>query len=406
MKEETNMKKILSLLLALCMMLALGACGAAEAPAEETPAPVEVAPAEDAAAPAEAAPAEPAAAGDASGEASGEASTAPPAPSQAVVRAEPVELDLPEDAVYIAFTGDVHAEIPGYEGWVMDIQDAYGDQFIMLNYSGDICEKNWVEDTYVSFMDVMNTLMPGAYNITTGNQEFKAGAPGATWDELGEGHTRIGEVTVTEDYIVYNLGSAQEAMSFPQADIDAVDAYLAAAPADIPVFILSHFPLHLSCATATHGIPGGDHRQTENNLSLIEVLNKYPNVVFLWGHNHTFQDPRYGTICPAGSRFTYDYANPTDKIEINFIYANYGSFCRGDNYGILAEVIRTDAGVQVGLDFIDTNVSWAAKDSAVLTFSADGVTAEVTPGTGINTAEILAMSGFDTDPNFDAELRG
>ena len=25
---------------------------------------------------------------------------------------------------------------------------------------------------------------------------------------------------------------------------------------------------------------------------------------------------------------------------------------------------------------------------------------------GINTAEILAMSGFDTDPNFDAELRG
>ncbi len=410
------MKKILSLLLALCMMLALGACGGeTEAPAEAT---APEAPAE-AAAPAEPAPAEPAGAavtGDSSGEASaepaaagdasGEASAAPPAPSQAVVRAEPVELDLPEDAVYIAFTGDVHAEIPGYEGWVMDIRDAYGDQFIMLNYSGDICEKNWVEDTYVSFMDVMNTQMPGAYNITTGNQEFKAGAPGATWDELGEGHTRIGEVTVTEDYIVYNLGSAQEAMSFPQADIDAVDAYLAAAPADIPVFILSHFPLHLSCATATHGIPGGDHRQTENNLALIEVLNKYPNVVFLWGHNHTFQDPRYGTICPAGSRFTYDYNNPTDKIEINFIYANYGSFCRGDNYGIMAEVIRTDTGVQVGLDFIDTNVSWAAKDSAVLTFSADGVTAEVTPGTGINTAEILSMSGFDTDPNFEAELRG
>ena len=405
------MKKILSLLLALCMVLALCACGAEEpAPvAEEAAEAPAAAPAEAPAAAPEAPPAEPAVAavaGDASAEASGEASDAPPAPSQSVTRAEPVELDLPEDAVYIAFTGDVHAEIPGYEGWVMDIQDAYGDQFIMLNYSGDICEKNWVEDTYVSFMDVVNTLMPGAYNITTGNQEFKSGAPGATWDELGEGHTRIGEVVVTEDYIVYNLGSAQEAMSFPQADIDAVDAYLAAAPSDIPVFILSHFPLHLSCATATHSIPGGDHRQTENNGALIEVLNKYPNVVFLWGHNHTFQDPRYGTICPAGSRFTYDYSNPTEKIEINFTYANYGSFCRGDNYGIMAEVIRTDAGVQVGLNFIDTNIFWEAKDSAVLTFAADGVTAEVTPGTGINTAEILAMSGFDTDPNFDAELRG
>ena len=400
------MKKILSLLLALCMILALCACGAAEPEAVEPEA--AEAPAEALAeAPAEA-PAEPAVAavaGDASAE--GDASVeAPPAPSQSVTRAEPVELDLPEDAVYLAFTGDIHAEIPGYEGWVMDIQDAYGEQFIMLNYSGDICEKEWVEDTYVSFMSVMDSLMPGAYNITTGNQEWKSGAPGATWDELGEGHTRIGEVAVTEDYIVYNLGSAQESMSFPQADIDAVDAYLAAAPTDIPVFILSHFPLHLSCATAEHSIPGGDHRQTENNGALIEVLNKYPNVVFLWGHNHTFQDPRYGTICPAGSLFTYDYNNPTEKIAINFTYANYGSFCRGDNYGIMAEVIRTDAGVQVGLDFIDTNVSWEAKDSAVLTFSADGVTAEVTPGTGIDTAEILAMSGFDTDPNFDAELRG
>lgn len=399
------MKKLLSLLLALSMMLALCACGAAAESAEPDTTAGEAA--VEAAAVSEPAPAgEAAAAGDASGEASGEASDAPPAPSQAVVRAEPVELDLPEEAVYIAFTGDVHAEIPGYEGWIMDIQDAYGDQFIMLNYSGDICEKNWVEDTYVSFMDVMNTQMPGAYNLTTGNQEFKSGAPGATWDELGEGHTRIGEVTVTEDYIIYNLGSAQEAMSFPQADIDTLDAYLAEAPADIPVFILSHFPLHLSMATATHSIPGGDHRVTENNAALIQVLNKYPNVVFLWGHNHTFQDPRYGTICPAGSLFTYDYANPTEKIELNFTYVNYGSFCRGDTYGIMAELLRTDAGVQVSLDYIDTNIPMETKDSAVLTFGPDGVTAEVTPGTGINTAEILAMSGFDTDPNFEAELRG
>ena len=400
------MKKMLSLLLALCMMLALGACGAAETEAE---APAEVIETEAAEA---VEPAGAAVTGDSSGEASGEASdeTAavdePPEPSQSVTRAEPVELDLPEEAVYIAFTGDVHAEIPGYEGWVMDIQDAYGDQFIMLNYSGDICEKEWVEDTYVSFMDVVDTLMPGAYNLTTGNQEWKSGAPGATWDELGEGHTRIGEVAVTEDYIVYNLGSAQEAMGFPQEDIDAVDAYLAAAPSDIPVFILSHFPLHLSCATESHSIPGGDYRQTENNAALIEVLNKYPNVVFLWGHNHTFQDPRYGTICPAGSLFTYDYSNPTDKIEINFTYANYGSFCRGDNYGIMAEILRTDDGVQVSLDFIDTNVPMETKDSAVLTFGADGVTAEVTAGTGIDLAEIQSMSGYAEDPNFEAELRG
>lgn len=398
------MKKMLSLLLALCMLLALGACSAEITAVESSDAevPADAAPPTEEAAPA----AVESAGGDASGEASGEASAAPPTPNQTVVRAEPVELDLPEDAVYIAFTGDVHAEIPGYEGWVMDIKDAYGDQFIHLNYSGDICDKNWVEETYTSFLSVMTTQMPGAFNLTTGNQEFKAGGPGAVWDELGEGHTRIGEVAVTDDYIIYNLGSAQETPSFPQADIDAVDAYLAAAPADIPVFVLGHFPLHLACASVAHPIPGSDHRQTENNGALIEVLNKYPNVIFLWGHNHTFQDPRYGTICPAGSAFTWDYNNPTEKAVINFTYANYGAFCRGDTYGIMAEVRRTDAGVQIGLDYIDTNIVWPAKDSAELLFSADGVTAEVTPGTGINNAEILEMTGFPDDPNFEAELRG
>ena len=384
------MKKLLSLLLAVCMLLALCACGAVE----EAPAP-EAAPA------GEAAPEAPPA---------GDAAAAPddrPAPSQSVTRAEPVELTLPEGAEYIAFAGDVHAEVPGFEGWLLDIKAAYGDQFTLLNYSGDICDKNWDEAVYTQFMDILNAEMPGAYNLTPGNQEWKSGAPGPNWDELGEDFTRIGETANTDTYIIYNLGAAQESMSFPQADIDALAAYLAAAPANKPIFVLSHFPLHLSMATATHSIPGGDHRSTDNSGALIEVLNQYPNVIFIWGHNHTFQDPRYGVIATAGSKFTYDYSNPGEKIEINFTALTYGSFCRGDNYALMAGIQTTDAGIEVSLDYIDTNVPMTTKDSAVLTFAPDGaVTAEVTPGTGINTAEILAMSGFDTDPNFEAELRG
>lgn len=311
------------------------------------------------------------------------------------------------DPVYIGFAGDIHAEVPGFETWIKDMQAAYGDTFRFLSYAGDICDKSWVQESYDSFKAVLDTLMPGAYNVTTGNQEFKSGAPGATWDTLGAGHLRIGEIAATEDYILYSLGSAQEAMSFPQADIDAVDAYLTAAPKNIPIFIHSHFPLHLSMATATHGIPGGDHRSTENSAALIEVLNKYPNVIFLWGHNHTFADPRYGVIAPAGASFTYDYYNPTAKLAINFTSAGYGSFCRGETYAMVAGVQRTDAGVQVTMNYIDTNVPMTTKDSAVLTIAADGtVTSQITPGTNINTAEILAMSGFDTDPNFETELRG
>lgn len=311
------------------------------------------------------------------------------------------------EPVYIGFAGDIHAEITGFESWIKDVQAVYGDKFSFLSYAGDICDKSWVQDTYTSFKAVLDTLLPGAYNLSTGNQEFKSGAPGATWDSLGAGHLRMGEIAATEDYILYCLGSAQESMSFPQTDIDALDTYLAAAPKNIPIFIHSHFPLHLSMATATHGIPGGDHRSTENSGALIEVLNKYLNVIFLWGHNHTFQDPRYGVITPAGAAFTYDYYNPTAKTTINFTSAAYGSFCRGDTYAMVAGVQRTDAGVQVTMNYIDTNVPMTTKDSAVLTVASDGaVTIQITPGTNINTAEILAMSGFDTDPNFEAELRG
>ncbi len=311
------------------------------------------------------------------------------------------------EPVYIGFAGDIHAELTGFETWTKDMQAAYGDKFSFLSYAGDICDKSWVADTYSAFKTILDTLMPGKYNVSTGNQEWKTGAPGATWDSLGAGHLRIGEMAATEDYILYCLGSAQEAMSFPQADIDALDTYLSAAPKNIPIFIHSHFPLHLSMATATHSIPGGDHRSTDNSGALIEVLNKYPNVIFLWGHNHTFQDPRYGVIAPAGAKFTYDYYNPTVKLTTNFTSAAYGSFCRGDTYAMVAGVQRTGEDVQVTLNYIDTNVPMTTKDSAVLTFAADGtVTCQITPGTNINTAEILAMSGFDTDPNFEAELRG
>ncbi len=402
------MKKLISLLLALVMLLALCACGEVEVSVqtEETAeATTEVA--------AEAAEPTVEAAGDASGEPSGEASgSASDAPIAATAQkvpdhAEPIEAELDEGASYLAFTGDQHGETAGYRVWLEDQLLVYGDQLSLLSYSGDICDKSWVQSVFDEWHGVLDELVPGRYNVTTGNQEFKSGAPGPSWDELGEGFTLCGEVTRTEDYAVYNIGATSEMMIFPEDELAAIDAYLDEAPADIPIFVLSHYPLHLSMATETHGIPGTDHRQTENNGALIDILNGHPNVVFLWGHNHTFQDPRYGTICPAGSKMTWSYDDPTDKREIGFTYVNYGSFCRGDSYGMVAEVLRGADGVDVMLNYIDTNVPMTAKDAATLHYGADGaVTAEVTAGEGIDYDEILAMSGYADDPSFRDELRG
>ncbi len=301
----------------------------------------------------------------------------------------------------LAFASDQHAETPGFEAWVKDQLAAYGS-IDHLSFGGDICDKAWVPEVFDGFKAVLDTLLPGKYSVTTGNQENKPGAP--VWDTLGPGFTRMGEAARTEDYAVFHLGAAQEAMNFPDGDIDALAAYLNDTPASIPVFVVSHFPLHLSVPTATHDIPGG-YREAVGNAKLMDVLNAHPNVIFLWGHNHTFRDPRYGTIRPAGAKFTYTIANPTDKKAINFTYTNIGSFCRGDTYGLIAEVDRSSAGVSVRMYYVDTNIPMETKQSAVVTVSPDGaVSAEITEGTATDYAEMQAMSGFGDDPNFMAEV--
>ena len=400
------MKKLICVMLALLMLLALCACGA-ESAAQTEPAPAEEATAEPAETVTElsAAAAEP----------------AEGAPTQSNIPEEPVaaadqpvpdaagaaDLDLPEGAVVLAFTGDEHGETSGYRVWVEDQVATYGDSLVMLNYSGDVCEKSWDSSVFDTFLGILEELVPGKYNVTTGNQEWKSGAPGATWDDLGDGFTLIGEAAATEDYIVYDIGAPAENYIFADYELEAIAEYLAAAPTDIPIFVLSHYPLHLAMATDAHGIPASDHRQTENNDKLIEILNNYPNVIFLWGHNHTFQDPRYGVLCGAGAEMSWSYEDPTALAEINFTYANYGSFCRGDSYGLIAQVLRTDAGVEVSLYYVDTNVPLTTKDSAVITIAADGtVTTEITEGTGTDYDEILAMSGYAENPGYPENLRG
>ena len=325
--------------------------------------------------------------------------------NSAIFTAAAMEGSPEEEAVYLAFTGDQHGETETYREWIETMLDVYGEQLILLSYAGDICDKNWEQPVFDEFQSVLDELVPGRYNVTTGNQEFKQGAPGDHFGDLGEGFTRIGEVIKTDDYIVYDLGSAQEKLAVPQTDVDTLAAWLADAPFNIPIFILAHYPLHLAVQTEDHEIPGPDnYRQQANNAALIEVLNQHPNIIFLWGHNHTFQDPRYGTIRPAGSKYSYTIEDPTDKAEFSFIYANYGSFCRTDTYGIIARVLRTDDGVNVSLYYVDTDVPDKTKDSAEILITEDGsVTTQVTDGTEIDLEDILSMTGYPDDPAFYEE---
>jgi len=59
----------------------------------------------------------------------------------------------------------------------------------------------------------------------------------------------------------------------------------------IPTFIDAHIPVHYYTA----------ERSAENNCELLRMLNKYPNVVYVWGHNHSEKDPLYGTVKLPGN---------------------------------------------------------------------------------------------------------
>ena len=306
-------------------------------------------------------------------------------------------------ATVLAFASDQHAETPGFAAWIADQKAVYGDDLAFLSFGGDICDKAWTPEVFDGFKAALDEAMPGKYGVTTGNQEHKAGAP--VWDPavLGPGFLRLGEAARGDDYRVYFLGAAQEAMAFPAEDIAALAAYLDEQPASLPVFVVSHFPLHLSVPYSGHDIPGG-YRMTLGNDALTEVLNAHPNVIFLWGHNHTFMDPRYGTIRPAGSKFTWNIEDVTRKLTIGFTYANLGSFCRGSTYGCIAELRRTDAGVETTMYYVDTNVPMLTKESAVITVAPDGsVTADVKTSDSTNYIDMFYLAGWYEDPSFAAD---
>lgn len=303
----------------------------------------------------------------------------------------------------LAFASDQHGETPGFQAWLRDQVSVYGEDLVHLSYGGDICDKAWVPEVFDGFMAVLNELVPGKYAVTTGNQEHKPGAPGLDWDSLGPGFVRAGEAASGEDFIVYHLGAAQESMAFPPDDILALADYLEHSPRNIPIFVVSHYPLHLSVPYTSHDIPGG-YRQTQDNDTMVQLLNTHPNVIFLWGHNHTFKDPRYGTIRPAGSKFTWNISDTTDKLTVNFTYANLGSFCRGDTYGAIAEITREGETRVVRLYYVDTNVPMDTKESAVITFSPDGtVVCDTKTSDSINFIDMFYLAGWYEDPDFMAD---
>lgn len=241
----------------------------------------------------------------------------------------------------LAVTSDVHGSLEELDRWQQRIKDntkIQNPQKMIFcgdySYESDLAAELKDFSSVISITNANFGANSGIY--TSGNHEYQSdmGNELSPLFEKNNAFKRIGwavdPAKKNNKYGVYCLGAAgwyDAVGTYPEEDINALDKALAGAPNDEPIFIAAHFPLHAFGS-----------RETTNALKMIKVLNQYPNVIFLWGHNHSQEDTRYGQVTPAGE--SLNYASGRSK-KINFTYACAGAMHDGQSIayrGMIANI--------------------------------------------------------------------
>lgn len=292
---------------------------------------------------------------------------------------------------YVLFTSDVHR----YAYLAKDLLDtantviageAPGQKVGLMAFGGDFANE------YVLYEDNMRILKaalgdtPATY--TKGNHE--GNMTDAEFQSF-TGMSRIGETAVNDSglYHFFNFGAETNSQALSDADIAQLTEKLSAWKADgKPIIIVSHFPLHYY----------NDRRSTKQADKVVSLLNEYPQAIFLWGHNHTEQDPNYGMIRVPGDLIQTGAQENTSQ-EINFTYACLGALRDGTNgaNGLLA---RFNGDGTTTFRYLKLNAAagddtWTdaqGNENAVRYTSDEGVSSETLVATPGNSAVIDRVS--------------
>ncbi len=244
----------------------------------------------------------------------------------------------PGDPIYVGFTSDIHDEVTNTSrlgGGLTELLNGLTSKYTLdyVCFGGDY---SWnhskqtldqIRPLIDSHMDDGNILYGAVY--TMGNHECYENEGTMCWD-YGDDIIQCGEGARDDEYRVFCMGALTNWNNgyWPEEDIAAVDEYLASVPHDVPVFIISHYALHRASGN-------GNSRTPENPVELIDVLNKYPNAIFVWGHNHSMGDDQYGVVYTPGSSLRYsDY----EYRHLNFTVASSGACRDGAEKGIVGMV--------------------------------------------------------------------
>ena len=238
---------------------------------------------------------------------------------------------------YVLLTSDTHSvnflakDLLEYANSLVREDTGDPDAYVgLFTLGGDFSDSGLLPDCMTMLKHAIVDASPNTVAVyIRGNHE-------AAFDDEGflatAGMPRIGETAVNADglYYLYSFGM-DENQTFTQEDIDLLEEYLASHNDGKPVFVLSHFPIHY--LNATRSVYGAGAKE------LLDVLNRYPQVIFTWGHNHSEADPSYGTVRFPGESITYG-PNLEDTTELGFTYLSVGSLRFGVNgeNGVLAKV--------------------------------------------------------------------
>ena len=254
----------------------------------------------------------------------------------------PIE-DLSE--IYLGFTSDIHNENDntqaGYlRNWIDNVStNKIKSKFLNFISCGDMgkgSSSTLAADTYWTYaqnaIDVIrnsnNVIRKGFFVL--GNHEFDNGKFDSSTNATRNYYTTNGKSYEDNDggYILYSFGATSGTSNnidyyIQEKDVDALDSFLSKAPTNKPIFVVSHYPLHLYGNRIIHGLG-----------ETIDVLNKYGDdhtIIFVWGHSHSLA----GTSSSSEKHYDQvfegeitDYDKNGTPVNINFTYASAG--CMSD----------------------------------------------------------------------------
>ncbi len=255
--------------------------------------------------------------------------------------------DSPPPSI-ILITSDVHDKTTELQNWVTAVHESTPTLNHMI-FGGDYTYTSDPAGVSSTCASIVNSIYPGVPIVKgKGNHD-------------SSGTFSTGLVANENDYAIYAL-DLDTSQTISMDKIEALDTALSGIDASKPVIVVSHYPLHY-CNN------NGMARTTANASELVKRLNKYPNAIFLWGHNHTLSDPGYGTVKKAGD--TIQCASGSSPVKINFTYANMGSIYSSVNNaaGVLLTMTKSDGNTVLGFQY---------KNAAGANSSAFNVTIDTT----------------------------